>query len=190
MALLARGAALFRRPRLPALARGALGGLVVGLIALGLPQVTGNGYEVIPKMIDGRFGAAVLALLLVAKAVATSASVSSGSPGGVFTPSLFLGAATGGLFGAAALAPAHAQGAIGAYVLVGMAGAIAATTRAPIMATVLGFELCADYGVVLPLFIATILATLTSRRLRPESIYTEELRRRGVTAEGGGATSR
>jgi CIC family chloride channel protein len=181
MALLARGAAVFRAPRLPSVARGALGGLVVGAIAFFLPQVTGNGYEVIQLMLDGRFGGAMLAVLLVAKALATSASVSSGSPGGVFTPSLFLGAATGGLYGAAALALLPAHGSLGGYVLVGMAGAIAATTRAPIMASVLGFELAGDYGVVLPLFLGTVLATLTSWALRPDSIYTEELRRRGAT---------
>jgi CIC family chloride channel protein len=183
MGALAVGARAFGRLRAPAPARGALGGLVVGLIALALPGVTGNGYEVIQQMLDGRFGAALLALLLVAKTVATTASVTSGSPGGVFTPSLFLGAATGGLVGAgvAALTPAH--GLAGGYVLVGMAGAIAATTHAPIMASVLGFELAGDYGVVLPLFIATVLATLVARRLRRDSIYTAELRRRGIPWE-------
>jgi CIC family chloride channel protein len=183
MAALARGARAFGALRVPAPARGALGGLCVGLLALGLPQVAGNGYEVIQQMLDGRVGVGLLALLLGAKLVATTASVTSGSPGGVFTPSLFLGAATGGLVGAAAAALLPAHGSPGGYVLVGMAGAIAATTHAPIMASVLGFELAGDYGVVLPLFIATGLATLVARRLRPDSIYTAELRRRGIPWE-------
>jgi CIC family chloride channel protein len=182
MSLLARGAVAFRGLRAP-LARGAAGGLVVGVIALRLPHVAGNGYEAIQQMLDVRFAAPMLVILLLAKAIATTASVSSGSPGGVFTPSLFLGAATGGLVGAAVsiLLPEH--GFPGGYVLVGMAGAIAATTHAPIMASVLGFELAGDYGIVLPLFIATVLATLISRRLKPGSIYTEELRRRGIPWE-------
>ncbi|HVU50431.1 MAG TPA: chloride channel protein, partial [Polyangia bacterium] len=183
MAALAGGARAVARLRAPAWLRGALGGLVVGLLATRLPQVTGNGYEVIQLMLDGRVGVAMLALLLVAKLVATTASVSSGSPGGVFTPSLFLGAATGGLVGAAVAAVMPAHGLAGGYVLVGMAGAIAATTHAPIMASVLGFELAGDYGVVLPLFIATVLATLVARRLRGDSIYTAELRRRGIPWE-------
>jgi CIC family chloride channel protein len=184
MALLSAGGRAFGRLRLAAPAKGAMGGLAVGLLALGLPEVTGNGYEVINLMLDGHYAVPLLALLLVAKAVATTASVSSGSPGGVFTPSLFLGAAAGGLIGAAAgsLLPTH--GATGGYVLVGMAGAIAATTHAPIMATVLGFELSGDYAIVLPLFLATGLATVVSRRLHPDSIYTGELRRRGIAWEG------
>jgi CIC family chloride channel protein len=183
MGALAGGARVFARLRVPAPVRGALGGLVVGLLAIRLPEVTGNGYEVIQQMLDGRVGVAMFGILLVAKLVATTASVSSGSPGGVFTPSLFLGAATGGLVGAAVAAVSPAHGLAGGYVLVGMAGAIAATTHAPIMASVLGFELAGDYGVVLPLFIATVLSTLVARRLRGDSIYTAELRRRGIPWE-------
>jgi chloride channel protein, CIC family len=184
MTMLAAGTRAFGRLAIPAPARGAIGGLVVGMLALRWAEVTGNGYEVVQLMLDARYGALALAILLVTKAIATTASVSSGSPGGVFTPSLFLGAATGGLAGfvVEALVPSH--GFLGGYVLVGMAGAIAATTHAPVMACVLGFELSGDYGIVLPLFIATVLATVIARRLRPDSIYTEELRRRGIPWEG------
>jgi chloride channel protein, CIC family len=184
MVLLANGAKTASRLRGPAAARGAVGGLVVGLCALRLPEVAGNGYEAIQLMLEARYGASALALLLVAKAVATTASVSTGSPGGVFTPSLFLGGAAGGVIGALVQAIAPAHGFLGGYVLVGMAGAIAATTHAPVMATVLGFELSGDYGVVLPLLIATVLATAVARGLRPDSIYTEELRRRGIPWQG------
>jgi len=126
----------------------------------------------------------MMAVLLVVKMLGTTSTVGSGSPGGVFTPSLFLGAAMGGIVGAAARAVWHAPGFPGGYVLCGMAGAIAATTRAPIMASVLGFELSGDYAIVLPLFLATGLATVVSRRLHPDSIYTGELRRRGIAWEG------
>ncbi|HEX4406544.1 MAG TPA: chloride channel protein [Polyangia bacterium] len=183
MSALDLGSRFVGRLAAPAPVRGALGGLVVGALALRLPQVTGNGYEAIQQMLDAQYGVALVAILLLTKALATTASVSSGSPGGVFTPSLFLGAATGGLAGALAHAALPTHGFLGGYVLVGMAGVIAATTHAPLMATVLAFELSGDYGIVLPLFIATALATLVARILRPTSIYTEELQRRGVPWE-------
>jgi CIC family chloride channel protein len=163
--------------------KGALGGLVVGVLAIRLPQVTGNGYEVIQLILDGKVASQLLAVLLVAKAVATIASVSSGSPGGVFTPSMFLGAALGGLIGSLVphVTPLHASaGVAGGYALVGMSGIIAATTRAPLMAAVLGFELSGDYSVVVPLIVAASVAALVSRFLRADSVYAEELRRRGI----------
>jgi CIC family chloride channel protein len=171
MALLEIGRRWFARLTAPPAARGALGGLLVGLCALRFPEVTGNGYETIQLMLDARVGVALMALLLVVKALGTTATVSSGSPGGVFTPSLFLGAAMGGIVGAAAGVVWHRSGFPGGYVLCGMAGAIAATTRAPIMASVLGFELSGDYAIVLPLFIATATATAVSRPLHRKSIY-------------------
>ena len=171
MALLEVGRRGFARLNAPPAARGALGGLMVGLCALRFPEVTGNGYETIQLMLDARVGLVMMALLLAVKAFGTTASVSSGSPGGVFTPSLFLGAAMGGIVGAAAGAVWPRPGFPGGYVLCGMAGAIAATTRAPIMASVLGFELSGDYAIVLPLFIATATATAVSRPLHRKSIY-------------------
>jgi chloride channel protein, CIC family len=185
MLLLSRGERLFSaisgsKPR-----RAAIGGALVGLMAIALPQVTGNGYEAINLILGEQLGIGLVLLLLFAKALATTASVSSGSPGGVFTPSLFLGAALGGALGHVVLrlSPLSSPGAIAAYSLVGMAVMIAATTHAPIMATVLVFELSGDYAIVLPLLTACSIATLVSRRLHPESIYTEELRRRGTRWE-------
>jgi CIC family chloride channel protein len=171
MALLDAGRRGFARLTAPPAARGALGGLLVGLCALHFPEVTGNGYETIQLMLDARVGLPLMAILLAVKAFGTTASVSSGSPGGVFTPSLFLGAAMGGIVGAAARTVWHGSGFPGGYVLCGMAGAIAATTRAPIMASVLGFELSGDYAIVLPLFIATATATAVSGPLHRRSIY-------------------
>jgi CIC family chloride channel protein len=163
-------------------ARAALGGALVGIMAIAWPEVTGNGYEAINLILGERLSIGLILVLLIAKALATTASVSSGSPGGVFTPSLFLGAALGGALGHLVLrvSPLSSSGAISAYSLVGMAAMIAATTHAPIMATVLVFELSGDYAIVLPLLTACALATLLSRRIHPESIYTEELRRRGT----------
>ena len=150
-------------------------------MAIALPQVTGNGYEAINLILNQRLTIGLVVVLLFAKAFATTASVSSGSPGGVFTPSLFLGAALGGTVGHLVLrvSPHTAGSAVEAYALVGMAAMIAATVHAPVMATVLVFELSGDYAIALPLLTATALATLLSRRIHRESIYTEELRRRG-----------
>jgi CIC family chloride channel protein len=179
LVLLDAGARAFRASRLPRPAQGALGGLVVGLLAAKLPEVTGNGYESIRLMLEARLAATTLLVLLGAKAIATAASVSSGSPGGVFTPSLYLGAALGGLVAAAVgFFPQLPRGDAGGYALVGMAALIAATTHAPLMGSVLVFELTGDYAIVLPHFVATSIATVIARRLRPGSIYTEELRRR------------
>ncbi|HVZ87105.1 MAG TPA: chloride channel protein [Polyangia bacterium] len=174
LALLEMGRKLFTRLPVPAAVRGGLGGLVVGLFALRFAEVTGNGYETIQLIFDAHYSAAMVAALFVVKSLGTTASVTSGSPGGVFTPSLFLGAALGALCGAAARAIWQAPGYPGGYVLVGMAGVIASTTRAPIMASVLGFELCGDYAIVLPLFIATAVSTAVSDRLHPVSIYQAE----------------
>ncbi len=190
MALLARGEGFFGQLRLPKPARAALGGLAVGALAIGLPQVTGNGYEAINLILDGRMAIGLIMVLLVGKAVATTASVSSGSPGGVFTPSLFIGAALGGAVGhaAARIAASNTLDAVQGYALIGMAAMTAATTHAPIMAAVMVFELSGDYAIALPLLIATSVATILSRWLRTDSIYSDELRRHGrawdITIDG------
>ena len=181
MVLLERGEALFAKLTANRPARAALGGALVGAIAIGLPEITGNGYETINLILGQQLGIGLLLLIWFAKAIATTASVSSGSPGGVFTPSLLLGAALGGAVGHLVLrfGPPGSTGAVAAYALVGMAAMVAATTHAPLMATVLVFELSGDYAIVLPLLTACAIATVLSRRVHRESIYTEELRRRG-----------
>ena len=162
--------------------RAALGGALVGAIALALPEVVGNGADTIDEMLDGRVLGVTFAVLLVAKIVATSASVSSGSAGGVFTPSMFLGAALGGGIASIWLGGVGADRVpvVGAFALVGMASMVAATTHAPLMATALAFEMSGDYALVIPLLLATALAARTARAMRADSIYVAELRRRGI----------
>jgi CIC family chloride channel protein len=187
LALLSGAEDAVRRIPLPRIARGAAGGLVVGLLALRLPEITGNGYEAIQLILDARLAGAILAVLLVAKAIATTASVSSGSPGGVFTPSMFLGATLGGLVGWAVPHVFAARGSAaeaGGYALAGMAALVAATTHAPFMAATLAFELSGDYSLVIPLLAGTSIAALVSSRMRADSVYTEELRRRGIPWRG------
>lgn len=183
MRLLSFGERAFRRSWLPLPWRPALGGLLAGAVIAVVPEVAGNGYEPLSSLLDARFSLGFVALLLVAKCVATTASVSSGSPGGVFTPSLLVGGAVGVLFAAALDALGFAIGPAGGYALVGMAAATAATTHAPLLAAVMAFELSGDYAIAMPLVVATALAALLSRQLRRDSIYTAELRRRGVSWE-------
>lgn len=183
MRLLSAGESAFARGWLPLPWRPAFGGAVAGLVVAAIPEVAGNGYEPLNGLLDGGTAIGFVALLLVGKCFATTASVSSGSPGGVFTPTLLIGGSVGLLY-------AHALGTLGiatgpapGYALVGMAAATAATTHAPLLAAVMVFELSGDYAVVLPLLTATAVATMVSRRLRSESVYAAELRRKGIRWE-------
>jgi CIC family chloride channel protein len=182
MHLLWLGERLFRLGRWPLPLRAASGGLITGLCLVALPEIAGNGYEPLNLLLDGEFTAGFVLLLLVGKAFATTSSVASGSPGGVFTPTLLIGGATGFLY--ASILSHYAQlGAAGGYALVGMAAATAACTHAPLMAAVMVFELSGDYAIALPLVLATALATLVARRLHRDSIYSAELKQRGVSWE-------
>lgn len=178
--LVTLGERLFRRPALPPPWRSAVGGLGAGAIIVAMPEVAGNGFEPLNALLDGATPIGFVALLLLAKSVATTSSVASGNPGGVFTPTLLLGGCAGYLVGTGLAAAGLDVGPPGGYALVGMAAAIAAGTHAPLMAAILAFELSGDYAVVLPLVLATAIATTLARMLNRDSIYTAELRARGV----------
>lgn len=180
MRLLSFGEKAFRQRWLVPPWRSAVGGLMAGAIVAVLPEVAGNGYEPLNAILNGSFALSFTLVLLLGKSLATTASVSSGNPGGVFTPTLLLGGAIGFVYASLASRWGLALGPAGGYALVGMAAATAATTHAPLMAAVMVFELSGDYAIVLPLVLATALATFTSRLLRHDSIYTAELRQRGV----------
>ncbi|MDU0313136.1 chloride channel protein [Phycicoccus sp. M110.8] len=162
--------------------RPAVGGIVLGLLLLVLPQMYGVGYPVLGNAVDGRYTVAFLLLLLLGKMVATSLTIGIGGSGGVFAPSLFIGAMLGAGFGEAAhtLAPGIA-GPVGAYGLIGMGAVFAGAARAPITAVIILFELTGEYTIILPLMAAIVLATGISHRLSPDTIYTLKLRRRGVS---------
>lgn len=181
--LVGLGETLFRRPWLAPPWRQALGGLCAGAVLVAIPSVAGNGYEPLNDLLDGTSAVGVVFALLLAKAVATTASVSSGNPGGVFTPTLLLGGCTGYLIGVGLGHAGLDVGPPGGYALVGMAAAIAAATHAPLMAAVLAFELSGDYAVVLPLVLATAIATAVARLLGSESMYMAEMRQRGMSWE-------
>jgi CIC family chloride channel protein len=193
--LLRLGEAQFRKLNWPVYLRLTLAGFIVGIIAIGFPGVCGNGYSVTNDILHEKFLTAAnpllwLAGLLVAKWVATAATVGAGTVGGVFTPTLFVGAAAGALFGTvlhqlggwAAGVPA------GAFALVGMGAVLAATTRSPLLAMIMIFELSLDYSLVPPLMLACVVSILVARQLHGESVYTEHLRVKGLAL--GQETSR
>ena len=157
--------------------RAMAGGLLVGTIAMWLPTVVGNGYEPLNQILDNRMAMSAVAVLLVAKLIATSGSVASGVPGGIFTPMLLMGAALGS--GWSHLVGAAAPDA-GRYALMGMAAATAASIHAPLTAAVMIFEVSGDYPIVLPLIVAAVAATAVSKALGSESVYETELRKRGL----------
>jgi CIC family chloride channel protein len=172
---------LFAMSRLPGWLRLALGGLLVGAMAVVHPEVCGNGYSVINSILAGKWVWSSLLFILVLKLLATAATFGSGAVGGVFTPTLFVGACLGYVFQQVAQlvwtgAPLNAQ----AFVLVGMGAFLAASTRAPIMAIILLFELTLDPQIILPLMIACVLAYYTSMAFEKQGLYSEALRRKGA----------
>ena len=166
--------------------RTALGGLGVGLLALAGPGVLGVGHEEVNNALLDTPALGYLALLLGLKLLAVCMTLGSGGSGGIFAPSLFLGAMLGGLVGQAMqLIMPGSVAPPGAYALVGMGTVVAATTHAPITAILILFELTNDYRIMLPLMTACIIGTLVSSRLFKESIYTIKLARRGVNIRAG-----
>ena len=172
---------LWGRTRGPEWARPAVGGLFLGLVLLALPEMYGVGYPVLAGAVDGRYAVGFLVVLLVGKAFATSLTIGIGGSGGVFAPSLFLGAVTGAAVGQTlhALIPGTVTQP-GAYALIGMGAVFAGAGRAPITAVVILFELTGEYTIILPLMLAVVCATAVSRALSPDTIYTLKLRRRGI----------
>ncbi|MFQ5593813.1 MAG: chloride channel protein [Anaerolineae bacterium] len=163
-----------------------IGGLGIGVIGLFAPQVFGVGYEAIEVVLHNDTVLSTAVLLLLAKVLATSMTLGSGGSGGVFAPSLFMGAMLGGGFGDLVHRWRPDMTALpGAYALVGMAAVFAAGARAPITAIIILFEMTGDYRIILPLMLSTVIATLLAQRLESESIYTMKLSRRGIHLEQG-----
>jgi CIC family chloride channel protein len=173
---------MFERSRLPTIARLALGGAMVGLLAIRYPEVTGNGYSSINYILhDGGWTWKLLLVILACKILATGATFGSGAVGGVFTPTLFVGAGLGYLVGAMfhTLWP-HSALTPSAFALVGMGAFLAATTHAPLMAILMVFEVTLDYAIILPLMMGCVLAYYLSIGIEPASIYSESLKRKGA----------
>ena len=169
------------RVPIPKLWRPAAGGLLLGVLIVFIPNLYGVGYATMDGALKGGIPWQWLALLLGMKMIATSLTLASGGSGGVFLPSLYLGAVAGGLYGFAvhALLPNVTAGS-GAYALVGMAGVLSAATHSPITAMILLFEVTGDYKIILPVMVVVTLATVVGRALKEDSLYTLQLSRRGI----------
>lgn len=206
-----RTESVFKRVRIPLYLLPALGGLLVGVTGYFFPEIFGVGYGEIPGLVGESFsnlsqgpvdmvlnnevmdrdwlgivalsGLGLMIILVFLKMAATSLTLGSGGSGGVFAPSLFIGAMIGGAVGLTAqeLSPelVGTSGA-GAFALVGMGAFFAATVRGPFTAIILLFELTRDYELILPIMICVVLSTLAARAFSRHSIYTLGLRRRGI----------
>jgi chloride channel protein, CIC family len=161
--------------------RPAAGGILLGLLIFALPELYGVGYPPLVHAIHGDYAVWLLLALLAGKILATSLTISIGGSGGVFAPSLFMGAMLGSAYGAGVhhLLPGLTAPA-GAYGLVGMGAVFAGAARAPITAVIIIFELTGDYRIILPLMFAIALAAGISNLLSRDTIYTLKLRRRGI----------
>ena len=166
---------------IPEYLKPAIGGLILGCILLVWPHVFGVGYGGIELSLTSKMSGLLLLTLIFIKILATSVTIGSGGSGGIFAPSLFIGAMTGGFFGWAVngIFPAITA-APGAYALVAMGAVVAGTTHAPITAIIIIFEMTATYKIILPLMFACIISTLIASSIKQGSIYTIKLARRGV----------
>ena len=173
--------------RIPEPTKPLLGGILLGLLGIvsyqidGFPRVFGVGYETIENTLFSQLTLQVTFGLLLLKLLATTLTLGSGGSGGIFAPSLFMGAMLGASFGQIAhtifpeiVAPS------GAYALVGMAAFFGGVAHAPITAILILFEMTGDYQIILPLMLSTVLSTIVAKNLSPDSIYTLKLKRRGV----------
>ncbi len=175
----------------PAWLRPGVGGVLLGLLLLGVPQLYGVGYPVLQNAVAGHYVILALLGLLAGKILATSLTLWIGGSGGVFAPSLFMGAMLGSAYGTVAhqLIP-HVAAAAGAYGLVGMGAVFAAAARAPITGLIIIFELTGDYRIILPLMCAIVVATALSNAITHDTIYTLKLRRRGIDIDAARIPSR
>ncbi|MFH1429212.1 MAG: chloride channel protein [Candidatus Margulisiibacteriota bacterium] len=178
---------LFKHFKVPELSKPVLGGLLIGSIGLFFPHIFGVGYETMEKVLSGLLSLKVILFLIFIKIIATSITIGSGGSGGVFAPSLFIGAMTGGTLGKVfeVLFPKLGV-ASGSYSLVGMAALFAAAAQAPMSSIIILFELTDDYRIILPLMLSCVVSTVIYHHFNKESIYTEKLTARGIHIPAAG----
>jgi len=173
---------IFRQLRqIPMWIKPAIGGFIVGVIGLFAPQAMGGGYTTLTSALQGRLPMMLLLTLSVAKIVTTVVSYGSGGSGGIFAPSLFIGAMVGGTLGfvVEAAIPGHPT-APGAFALVGMGASFCGVVRAPITSVLIVFEMTQNYSLILPLMIANATSYLVAQRLNPTPIYEALLEQDGI----------
>ncbi len=176
----------FERLSVPPYLKAALGGTIVGCAALPAPHILGVGYGSIDLALAAKLAWYLMLALIFLKIMATSLTIGSGGSGGIFAPSLFIGAMAGGVFGLMmhTLWP-ETTASPGAYSIVGMGAVVSATTHGPLTAILMLFEMTGDYKIILPLMITCIVSMLVAGQLFRESIYTLKLTRRNIDIRGG-----
>ena len=165
----------------PEWARPAVGGVALGLLLLAVPQLYGVGYPVMYKAVAGSYALWFLVVLVFTKMVATSLTIGIGGSGGVFAPSLFIGATSGMAFGQVVnhlFGPGAGQPAL--YAVVAMGAVFSSAARAPLTSLASVVEMTGDYTLTLPVMLAVAIATVVSRALSYGTIYTTKLLRRGI----------
>ncbi|MFH1975395.1 MAG: chloride channel protein [Pseudomonadota bacterium] len=177
---------LFDDFKFPEYLKAVVGGLMLGCMGLAFPHILGVGYGSIDLALVQKLSWWLMLMLILVKILATSITIGSGGSGGIFAPSLFLGAMTGGAFGLMvhSLFPTITASP-GAYAIVGMAAVVSATTHGSLTAILMLFEMTGEYRIILPLMMTCIVSTLAARNLSRESIYTLKLVRRGVDIREG-----
>jgi CIC family chloride channel protein len=178
---------LFEKTPVPSWARPAFGGLAVGIMAIvGFPHLIGVGYEATDMAISEQLTLWMLVALIALKIAATSLCLGSGFAGGVFSPSLFLGAMVGGAYGMiATLAMPDLSSGHGVYTIVGMGALTGAVLGAPISTILMIFELTGDYTVTIAVMIATVIASVITQQFHGRSFFIWQLERRGISIKGG-----
>ncbi|MBW2683765.1 MAG: chloride channel protein [Deltaproteobacteria bacterium] len=199
---------VFDNWKFPQILKPAVGGLLLGILGLAymnlpglefpassvahgtgathIPHMYGAGFPFIEAAIQGKAALWIMVLLIFIKPLATSFTLGSGNSGGVFAPSLFIGAVLGGAMGHFfSIWIPSLEGNTGAFAMVGMAAVFSATARAPLTAMLIVFEMSNDYLMILPLMVAGVAASYFSQWLHPESIYTMKLAKRGVRFSEG-----
>lgn len=171
----------FNRTRIPFSARPALAGIFIGSIAIFWPHILGVGYESINLALTAEMAFGLMSLVLALKLLSTACCIGAGFSGGIFAPSLVLGALLGGSFGmvVATLFPGHVAGSA-AYSLIGMGAVVAGTTLAPITALFTIFELTYNFDIILPLMTCCMTSLITVQKFYGYSIYETKLLRKGI----------
>ncbi len=177
--LLDKSKAFFAKLNLPLFVKLMGGGTVVGIISAYYPQVWGNGYSVVNSILHTDWLWYILLTVLILKLIATAATSGSGAVGGVFTPTIFMGAALGALYGHGVHAAwPNISSTPDVYTVVGMGSFLAATTYAPLTSILMIFEMTMDYQIILPLTLACVTAYFTARFYSEDSLYSESLRKK------------
>lgn len=175
---------IFNKIKLPEYLKPVIGGLFIGVIGIYFPQIFGVGYEVIESSVKGELVLWIVITLVFLKIIATSLTLGSGGSGGIFAPSLYVGALLGEAFGV--VVNKIIPGTVippGAFALVGMASVFAGTSQAPISAILLLFEMTGNYKILPPLMITCVISAIVVRWWSKYSIYTLKLVRRGIDVE-------